>query len=129
MQIPNMVHIAIQKMIQATGNMVAPMWFQIAGVVVNFVLNPILIFGVGIFPSMGIRGSAVATVAGYSLSMILAFALLLDKKQKVQIKIKGFHLQKQMIRRYFCLWPAIFYYERPQFVYGDVRQSVSGGVF
>ena len=25
MQIPNMVHIAIQKMIQATGNMVAPM--------------------------------------------------------------------------------------------------------
>ena len=30
---------------------------------------------------------------------------------------------------YFCLWPAIFYYERPQFVYGDVRQSVSGGVF
>ena len=30
MQIPNMVHISIQKMIQATGNMVAPMWFQIA---------------------------------------------------------------------------------------------------
>lgn len=81
MQIPNMVHIAIQKMIQATGNMVAPMWFQIAGVVVNFALNPILIFGVGIFPTMGIRGSAVATVAGYLLSMILAFVLLLGKKQ------------------------------------------------
>lgn len=37
MQIPNMVHIAIQKMLQATGNMLAPMWFQIAGVVFNFV--------------------------------------------------------------------------------------------
>ena len=103
MQIPNMVHIAIQKMIQATGNMVAPMWFQIAGVVVNFVFDPILIFGIGIFPAMGIRGAAVATVAGYSLSMILAFALLLGKKQKVQVKIKGFHLQKQMIRRIFTL--------------------------
>ena len=102
MQIPNMVHIAIQKMIQATGNMIAPMWFQIAGVVVNFVFDPILIFGIGIFPAMGIRGAAVATVAGYLLSMILAFALLLDKKQKVQIKIKGFHLQKQMIRRIFA---------------------------
>src|SRR5699024_11971700 len=32
-------------------------------------------------------------------------------------------------RPYFCLGPAIFYYERPQFVYGDLRQSVSGGVF
>ena len=102
MQIPNMVHIAIQKMIQATGNMVAPMWFQIAGVAVNFVFDPILIFGIGIFPAMGIRGAAVATVAGYLLSMILAFALLLGKKQKVQVKIKGFHLQKQMIRRIFA---------------------------
>ena len=97
-----MTYIAIQKMIQATGNMVAPMWFQIAGVAVNFVFDPILIFGIGIFPAMGIRGAAVATVAGYLLSMILAFALLLGKKQKVQVKIKGFHLQKQMIRRIFA---------------------------
>ena len=103
MQIPNMVHIAIQKMIQATGNMVAPMWFQIAGVVVNFVFDPLLIFGIGVFPAMGIRGAAVATVAGYLLSMILAFALLLGKKQKVQIKIKGFHLQKWLIGRIFTL--------------------------
>lgn len=52
---------------------------------------------------MGIRGAAVATVAGYLLSMILAFALLLGKKQKVQIKIKGFHLQKWLIGRIFAL--------------------------
>mgnify|MGYP000122658375 CR=1 FL=1 len=103
MQIPNMVHIAIQKMIQATGNMVAPMWFQIAGVVVNFVFDPLLIFGIGVFPAMGIRGAAVATVAGYLLSMILAFALLLGKKQKVRIKIKEFHIQKWMIARIFAL--------------------------
>ena len=103
MQIPNMVHIAIQKMIQATGNMVAPMWFQIAGVVVNFVFDPLLIFGIGVFPAMGIRGAAVATVAGYLLSMILVFALLLGKKQKVRIKIKEFHIQKWMIARIFAL--------------------------
>ena len=89
--------------IQATGNMIAPMWFQIAGVVVNFVFDPLLIFGIGVFPAMGIRGAAVATVAGYLLSMILAFALLLGKKQKVRIKIKEFHIQKRMIARIFAL--------------------------
>lgn len=102
MQIPNMVHIAIQKMIQATGNMVAPMRFQIAGVVVNFILNPILIFGIGAFPALGICGSALATVAGYMVSMILAFALLLGTKQKVHFQIKGFRLQKQIIGRIFA---------------------------
>ena len=30
MQVPNMVHIAIQKVFQGTGNMITPMWFQIA---------------------------------------------------------------------------------------------------
>ena len=74
----------------------------VIGAVINIILDPILIFGIGIFPAMGIRGAAVATVAGYLLSMILAFALLLGKKQKVQVKIKDFHLKKQMIYRIFA---------------------------
>lgn len=102
-QVPNMVHIAIQKIIQGTGNMLAPMAFQIAGVVINFVFDPMLIFGIGPFPEMGIKGAAVATVMGYTVSMLWAFYVLIFTKQKVRIKTKGFKLDVQIFKDIFSL--------------------------
>ena len=98
MQIPNMVHIAIQKMFQATGNMITPMWFQIAGVMFNFVFDPLLIFGIGPFPEMGIAGAALATVLGYTFSMLLALIQLFFTRQKVKPLWKGYRFEPQMLK-------------------------------
>ena len=69
------------------------MWFQIAGVVFNFIFDPLLIFGIGPFPAMGIAGAAVATVGGYTLSMILAFFVLFGTEQKVKVRRVFFSLK------------------------------------
>ena len=50
---------------------------------------------------MGIRGAALATVLGYALSMVIAFLLLVFTKQKVRIKIKGFHFDSHMLKNLF----------------------------
>ena len=101
MQVPNMVHIAIQKILQATGNMIAPMWFQLAGVLFNFIFDPLLIFGIGPFPQMGVAGAALATVFGYTLSMLIALVQLIFTKQRVKLKLKGWHLEPEMLKKLF----------------------------
>lgn len=59
------------KVHQAGGDMRLPMLAQIAGAVTNIILDPLLIFGWGIFPSMGIAGAAVATVAGQFVAALI----------------------------------------------------------
>ena len=109
MQIPNMVHITIQKILQATGNMLAPMWFQIAGVVFNFVFDPLLIFGIGPFPKMGIAGAALATVLGYTLSMLIALIQLFFTMQKVKPILKDYRFEPKMLK-------MLFSYGLPSFI-------------
>ena len=65
------------KIHQSRGNMSRPMAAQIVGAAVNVVLDPLLIFGVGFFPKMGVAGAAVATVIGQlCAAFIVAFGAI-----------------------------------------------------
>lgn len=52
------------KILQSKGDMKTPMIAQVIGAVTNIVFDWLLIFGIGIFPELGVAGAAVATVTG-----------------------------------------------------------------
>lgn len=52
------------------------MWVSITGAVVNLVLNPLLIFGHGPFPAMGIEGSALASLIAQLVMFAMAIGFL-----------------------------------------------------
>lgn len=102
------VEINIEKILQATGNMIYPMFGQLIGAVANIILDPIFIFGLAGAPKMGVAGAAVATVLGQILSMCFSLFIVFTKDHEVKIDFRGFRPDPGVIRNIYSVgFPAI----------------------
>ncbi len=97
-----------EKILQSTGNMMIPMLTQLLGAVINIILDPVLIFGLWIFPKMGVLGAAIATVFGQICSMVFILIILLTKKHEVKISFRHFRPKGRIIKDIYAVGvPAI----------------------
>lgn len=92
------VQVMLEKCIQATGNMILPMVSHLIGAISNIILDWLLIFGVWIFPELGVKGAAIATVAGQWLAMIFLIIVLFKKNTGIKISFRGFKLKMNVIK-------------------------------
>ena len=97
-----------EKILQSTGNMILPMLSQLFGAIINIIFDPLLIFGIGPFPEMGVVGAAVATVFGQMCCVLFIQINLFVRKHAVKITFKGFRMQAQIVKNIYAVGvPAI----------------------
>jgi putative MATE family efflux protein len=100
--------IDVEKTLQATGNMIYPMIFQLTGAILNIILDPIMIYGLLGFPKMGVKGAAVATVTGQILSMLFCLYIMFTKSHAVHFKLKRFKFRGKTLKDIYKVgFPAI----------------------
>ncbi len=103
------MQIMFEKMLQATGKSMLSMITQIAGVIVNIILDPILIYGLFGFPRLEVKGAAIATVIAQLAGMMVGFYLNVSKNKELNYRLKGFKIKSGIIRDIYSIGiPSIF---------------------
>ena len=94
---------------RSIGNPKLPLTISAVSLAVNTILNLFLIFGIGPFPALGVKGAAIATLISRFLEMVLMVLMISRKRIVISASIKelfefDFNYIKTVYRR---IWPVI----------------------
>ncbi len=97
-----------EKLLQATGRSLYSTIGQIVGAVINIILDPIMIYGIGPVPEMGVKGAAYATVIGQVVSALLLFIFHLRLNKEFEHGMKYMKPEVSIIKEIYAIGlPAI----------------------
>jgi putative MATE family efflux protein len=66
---------------------------------INMVLNPLLIFGIGPFPRLGVTGSGIGTTIGRGIGVLLQLWMLTNSWSRVVVHAREFHIRPAVMWR------------------------------
>ncbi|MCR5419349.1 MAG: MATE family efflux transporter [Lachnospiraceae bacterium] len=78
-----------ERLLQSTGMTFESMLSQLTGAIINMILDPMLIFGIGPFPQLGVAGAAIATIFGQVTAACLGLFLNLSRNKEITLSFKG----------------------------------------
>jgi putative MATE family efflux protein len=90
----NFIPMIAAHIVQGEGNTRLPMLCNIIAISLNVLLDPLLIFGLGVLPPMGLRGAALATVLAQMISAVLIVSLMF--KDKILLSWTPAHFRPQL---------------------------------
>ena len=121
-----MISLSFEKIFQAVGRMKLTMISLMIGCISNIILDPLLIFGVGIFPEMGIRGAALATGLGQVFTVIVYLIAYKKCSIPVEISRKYLELNRNLDGKLYMVGiPAILNIALPSVLISFLNQILS----
>ena len=97
-----------EKLLQATGRSLYSTIGQVVGAVINIILDPIMIYGIGPVPEMGVEGAAYATVIGQVASAVLLFIFHVKWNKEFEHGVKHMKPDAGIIKAIYAIGlPAI----------------------
>ena len=93
-------YMSFQGIVQGRGNTVTPMKIITFSLLLNALLDPLMIFGIGM-PKMGAMGAGLATVLARVLAVFLAFRYLFSEKSEIRLKPKNIKINWHMAGKIF----------------------------
>ena len=95
--------LVLEKLFQSVGAMKTTMASMLCGCVANILLDPVLIFGLGPFPALGIEGAALATGIGQTLTLAVYLAVYFLRPIQVRIRRKYLRPRGNMAKRLYAI--------------------------
>lgn len=99
----NSLGMTFEKIFQSVGRMKATMLSLMCGCIANIILDPLMIFGIGPFPAMGIEGAALATGLGQTLSLLVYLVLCVTRPLPVRISPRLMRPSRDILPRIYAV--------------------------
>ena len=93
-----MISMMCEKVQQSTGNMIISMMQGLTGAIINIILDPLMIFGIGPFPEMGVTGAALATVIGQIFGMLIGLWGVFKHQKVLKLNMRKFKWRLQTVK-------------------------------
>lgn len=116
------------NILRGEGNTFTPMIAMLIGSILNIIFDPFLIYGLWIFPEMGVAGAAIATVTARIISgSFLIYILLFSKKNELNISLKDFSFDFKIIKDIYIVgFPAMVMQFLASFMLGGMNRILAG---